>query len=179
MSGPESSRGGVPLSASEGSTSAATQGGAPFARPHALTPEAKGRIRRLLVAKAALETLFVVALASAFFYVNWNPRVDGSVASDGQTRVEGWVAGARGEGEPLEVQLFIDGHFVASTTAGGEPRAGRETPTGARGFSFDLPRLQPGEHEARVYVVHVGGGRMRLALHPVGAAVRIRAGGGE
>ncbi|HYN85933.1 MAG TPA: hypothetical protein VER32_11820 [Pyrinomonadaceae bacterium] len=178
MSGPEVSRGGALPGAAEVTNPAATPGGAPFARPHSLAPEAERRIRRLLVAKAALETLFVVALAAAFFHVNWNPRVRGAVASDGRTRVEGWVAGGRAD-SALEVQLFVDGRFVASATADGEPPKGGERPAGARGFSFALPRLEPGEHEARVYAVHVGGGRTRLALHPVGGGVRVRGEGVE
>ncbi|HEX5708759.1 MAG TPA: hypothetical protein VFX96_15780, partial [Pyrinomonadaceae bacterium] len=162
------------------STRASTPGDAPSARRDEPASGAERKIQRLLVTKAALETLFVLALAASFFYLNLNPWIEGAASLAEGRRVEGWVVGARGVGdEALEVQLFVDGRFAASAPAEREPAAGRPHPSGARAFAFDLPPLEAGEHEARVYVIHAGGDGWRRALHPVGAPLRVRSEGGE
>lgn len=147
---------------------------APSAHLTTLAPRGRERIKRFLVVKAALELLFVLALAAVFFYLNFNPGFEGAILSADSRRIEGWVAGSAGSSSRVEIQLYVDGKFAASTTADRElSSVDGVGASGGRGFVFDLPPLAAGEHEARVFAVHVGGSEARRTLHPVGAPARV------
>ena len=139
-----------------------------------------GRTQTLLALLAGA-TVVCGALAVGARTVFFPPRFRGfgEVTADG--RVAGWVVDGRGAAaaRPLEVQLYIDGAFAAAAAAD-LPRpdvlaAGRARDERC-GYSFALPALAAGEHEARVYAAHTVGGGAYRTLQQTGAALRFRVG---
>lgn len=146
---------------------------APFsARPDGLSAAKRSRLTKLLFAKLILDLLFVAGLAVYSHAVAFNPFFTGTLDfADGRS-VRGWVVDRARPYEAVEVQLYIDGHFVADAFAS-EPRPD----VSAKGFAPDerhgyVFRLEPelyGEHQARVYAVHASRGGMRRTLQQIGS----------
>ena len=140
-------------------------------RPH----RALARLAHYLIAKSIIEAVLVGALAIGFYLTAFNPFFRGTVDEANAQHVYGWVAHEREPGLRVEVQLYIDGRFVASRVADlSRPdvvAAGRARDEW-HGFSFDTPPLDRGAHEARVYVAHQSGGGMRRTLQLIGKPVR-------
>jgi len=139
------------------------------------TPARLSRLSHALIAKSLAEALFVVALAVYFSYTNFNPYFRGSVDTADQHAVAGWVVNEAAPGEPVEVHLYVNGHFVSRRMADA-PRpdvseAGRSIDPN-HGFVFKLPPLPPNRtYEARVYAMHMGGSdATRRALQEFGVA---------
>jgi hypothetical protein len=126
-----------------------------------------GRSQKLL-AVLLVTTILVGAAAVVAYTIFFPPRFRGwgEVTSDG--RVAGWAVDEYERGRRVEVQLYVDGRFVAAGVAE-LPRpdvleAGRSSDEWC-GYSFPLPSLNAGEHEARVYATHtVGGGAYRTLI---------------
>ena len=123
-----------------------------------------------LIAKSLAETLLVGSLAVAFYLSAFPPTFHGW----GETwprGIAGWVVNQAGPWERVEVQLFIDGKFVAAGTAS-EPRPDVVQAGWARdewhGYKFSAPSLSIGVHEARVYALHASGRGFRQSLQLVG-----------
>ena len=155
----------VPFSGDE---SAGTSGGEVPRRP-----AWRGRIAKLVAAKLALDLLFVGAFALYTHAVTFGRRFDGALEHADGRGARGWVVDLERPGEPVEVQLFEDGRFVASVVADetrpDDERAGAPSGTGARrGFSFKFERPLSGEHEIRVYGVRAGRGGARRTLQQFG-----------
>ncbi|HEY0005788.1 MAG TPA: hypothetical protein VGB17_13350 [Pyrinomonadaceae bacterium] len=134
-----------------------------------------GRLAQFLVAKSIIEALFVIFLAVGFYLAAFPPFVRGVLDEANAERIKGWVVDQSRPQARLEVQLYIDNHFVASRTAD-SPRpdvlAAGLTRDALHGFSFETPELTPGEHEARVYAVHVSAAGARRTLQLVGRPAR-------
>lgn len=119
-------------------------------------------------------TLLVAAVTVRLSYVYFPPHFTGwgEITADG--KISGWVVDRSRPHAPVEVQLYVDGRFVAHGMAD-LPRpdvlkAGW-TADERCGYSFDLPPLPEGEHEARVHVLHDAGGG-HLSLLATGDALR-------
>jgi hypothetical protein len=141
-------------------------------------PRARTRLLRALLVKGVLDVLFVAAVAVAAHYVAFRPSYRGGFDHADARYVAGWVVDRRDAGRPVEVQLYVDGEFVAGIRAV-EPRpdvaaAGR-APHERVGFAFrfDSP-LQAGG-EARVYAVTTSAGGARRTLQQIGNPLRLRA----
>ncbi|MCA1618471.1 MAG: hypothetical protein LC795_03980 [Acidobacteria bacterium] len=136
-------------------------------------PASRGRIAKLIAAKLALDLLFVAAFALYTHAVTFSRRFDGALEHADGRGARGWVEDLERPGEPVEVQLFENGRFVASVVAD-EPRpddgrAGAPSGAGARrGFSFKFVRPLYGEHELRVYGVRAGRGGARRTIQQFG-----------
>ena len=147
-----------------------------------LTAEGGARLSRALVAKSVAEVLFVAALFAAFSYAHFNPKFRGAVDVADARTVEGWAVDEAEPDRRVEVQLFIDGQFVAQRRAE-LPRpdvlaAGRAS-AAEHGFRFDTPPLavREAEYEARVYALHAASGDgERRTLNQIGKALRFRVG---
>jgi hypothetical protein len=146
-----------------------------------LTAEGGGRLSRALVVKSVAEALFVAALFAAFSYAHFNPKFRGAVDVADARTVEGWVVDEADPDRRVEVQLFIDGQFVAQRRAE-LPRpdvlaAGRARQA-EHGFRFDTPPLaaRADEYEARVYALHAAPGGERRTLNQIGKTLRFRVG---
>jgi hypothetical protein len=110
-----------------------------------------------LIAKSLAETILVASLAVAFYLSAFPPSFHGwgEVLPHG---IAGWAVNQADPWERLEVQLFIDGKFVASGTAN-QPRPDVAAAGWARdewhGYKFDALMLRgPGRHQGRVYALH-------------------------
>lgn len=141
------------------------------------TREARVRLTQLLIAKSVIEALFVGAVAVLFFYTAFSPHFRGWSDVADARKVSGWAVNEAAPEAPVEVQVYIDGRFVADGLANhARPdvlAAGRST-TELCGFQFDSPPLAAGEHEARVFAVHASEGGARRTLQQVGLPLRFR-----
>jgi hypothetical protein len=124
-----------------------------------------------LIAKSLAETILVATLAIAFYLSAFPPTFHGwgEVSSH---RISGWVVNQANPGERIEVQLFINGKFVATTTAN-QSRPDVLAAGWARdewhGYTFEPAKLRgPARYEARVYALHASGRRARQTLQLVG-----------
>jgi hypothetical protein len=146
-----------------------------------LTEAGGRRLSRALFAKSVAESLFLVALFAAFSYTHFHPKFRGAVDVADARTVAGWVVDEAEPNGQVEVQLFIDGQFVAQRRAD-LPRpdvlaAGRAA-RAEHGFRFDTPPLpaREAEYEARVYALHAAGDGERRTLNQIGKALRFRVG---
>ncbi len=132
------------------------------------------KLAHLLIAKSMVEALLVAALAVGFYLTAFPPYFRGSAEATAHG-IAGWVINQHAPWERVEVQLFVDDLFVASSKAE-LPRPdvlaagfGRDE---WHGYDFPLPPLPAGEHVARVYAVSTSGRGARKTLQLVGDAVR-------
>ncbi|MDT7602011.1 MAG: hypothetical protein QOF61_8 [Acidobacteriota bacterium] len=143
------------------------------------------RLSQFLIGKSLVETLFLAALIVFFSYTHFNPRLRGTLDVADSRTVAGWVVDEAEPGRQVEVELYIDGHFVARRRAG-ESRpdvfaAGRAA-NAEHGYVFETPPLpaREGDYEARVFAAQEGGGdAQHRALQQVGDAVRFKVRGDE
>ncbi len=139
-----------------------------------MTDDTRFKLFRLLIAKGILEILFVGALAVTFFYVSFPPHFHGwgEATSDS---IAGWVVNESAPWDRVELQLFIDGKFVANGVAN-LPRPDVLAAGWSRdqwnGYQFRLPPLSEGVHEARVYAIHPSSAGIRRTLQQVGNPIR-------
>jgi hypothetical protein len=144
-----------------------------------LTDRDGERLTRFLIGKSLAETLFLVALIAAFSYAHFNPRLRGTLDVANEREVLGWVVDEADPNKRVEVELYIDGHFVARHRAG-ESRpdvlaAGRAA-NANHGFAFETPTLpaRAAEYEASVFAAHEGIDRQLIGLRMVGKPLRFR-----
>jgi hypothetical protein len=142
----------------------------------------KSKLGHLLIAKSMAEALLIAAVSVGFYFVTTNPYLRGVLDyADNQT-VAGWAVD---EGQPaarVEVQLYIDGIFVADQAAAEfrpDLRAAKRAGDDWHGFVFKLPPIPPGEHEARVYAAHASGAGARRTLQLIGKPLRFRVTGSD
>jgi hypothetical protein len=151
----------------------------PFSAPDAgLAPASRKRLMTLVIAKATLDLLFVAALAVYAHAVAFHPFFSGSLDyADGQS-VRGWVVDRAQPDSLVEVQLYVDGRFVADALAD-QPRpdvsAKGYAPDERHGFVFHFDRPPYGEHEARVYAVYTSRAGARRTLQQIGSPLRFEA----
>jgi len=126
------------------------------------------RLIQLLIGKAVLETIFIAALALGFRVSAFPPTFHGWAEITGpQQVVAGWAVDSANPWSQVKVQLVIDGEFIATQVAS-ESRPDVARAGWSRdewhGYSFKLPALQVGAHEAKIYAVHESGDRFTLQL---------------
>jgi hypothetical protein len=122
-----------------------------------LSFKARGRLVKLLAAKAVLDLVFVTALAFGSGNLSFRTRFRGAIEHADPHMVRGWVADADEPGRPVEVQLFLGDQFAASTVAENTGDGGRH----AFVFRLDTPAA---DAEARVYAVEPGDDATRSTL---------------
>ena len=132
----------------------------------------------LLVGIPLAAVLLLGAAAVGVHYVFFPPRFSGwgEVAASARS-ISVWVVDRGGAAGPVEVQLYIDDRFVAQGAAD-LPRPDVAKAGWARdercGYSFKVPPLAAGEHEARVYAVHRIGGGSHVTMQATGNPLRFR-----
>lgn len=148
-----------------------------------LSARGRERLSRVLTAKSLAEVVFLVALVAAFSYSHFNTHFRGSLDVADARSVGGWVVDESAPDAQVEVELYIDGHFVARRRADA-PRpdvlaAGRAA-SPHHGYVFETPRLPPreGEYEARVFAAHAGADAAHATLQQVGETKRFRVASG-
>jgi hypothetical protein len=138
------------------------------------TPRARAvrrRLAKLIAAKLALDLLFVGAFALYTHAFTFGRGFDGALEHADGRGARGWVVDLERPGEPVEVQLFLNGKFAAATVAEelrSDTDAGSAHSAGRRGFTFRFERDRYGEHEVRVYAVREGRGGARRTLQRFG-----------
>jgi hypothetical protein len=135
----------------------------------------RARLTRLLLAKLTLDLAFVAVLAVYTHAVAFRPFYSGSLDYADARSVRGWVVDRAEPEAAVEVQLYIDGRFVASGLADA-PRPDVYERGFAHdehhGFVFNPGATTHGEHEARVYAVHASRADARRTLQQIGPALR-------
>jgi hypothetical protein len=136
---------------------------------------------KLQLVFAALVCVTAAAGAYAVWveYSSFPPHFRGFGEVTRKGEVAGWAVDASRPGARVEVELYIDGRFVAHDVAA-LPRpdvvaAGRATDPDC-GYRFPLPALAEGPHEARVYALHAPGPAERRTLKQLGDPLRFDAG---
>ena len=147
----------------------------PFPAPSgSLAPTARGRLTALLFAKLTLDLLFVAALAVYTHAVAFHPFFSGSLDSADGASVRGWVVDRERPDAAVEVQLYVDGKFVADVLAD-QPRPDVSekgyAPDERHGFVFLLEPELYGEHQVRVYAAHPSRGETRRTLQQIGSSL--------
>jgi hypothetical protein len=131
----------------------------------------------LLIGIPLAATLFIGAASVYVHYVFFPPRFSGWGEVTAGRSISGWVVDRAGAEGPVEVQLYVDDRFAARGLAD-LPRpdvaeAGW-TKDARCGYSFGVPSLAVGEHEARVYAVHKVGDGTHVTLQTTGNPLRFR-----
>jgi len=133
------------------------------------------KLTHALIAKSIAETILVGTLAIVFYLSAFPPYFHGwgEVSAQG---ISGWAVDQSSPWRHVDVQLFIDGQFVANASA----NQSRPDVVSAgwsqdewHGYSFPLPLLAEGFHEARVYALHSSGGGVRQTLQLLGDPIKI------
>jgi hypothetical protein len=133
----------------------------------------RGRLVKLIAAKLALDLLFVCGLALYTHAVTFERGFDGALEHVDGRGARGWAADLERPGEPVEVQLFLNGEFVASATATEpQPDDASSISRGNKRRSFVFEFQRSGEYEARVYAVRAGRGGARRMLQQIGGPKR-------
>ncbi|HEX8339055.1 MAG TPA: hypothetical protein VF621_20205, partial [Pyrinomonadaceae bacterium] len=78
---------------------------------------ARGRLWKLVAAKLALDLLFVCGLVAYTHAVTFGNGFEGELEHADGLGARGWVTDLERPGAPVEVQLFLNGRFVASAVA--------------------------------------------------------------
>ena len=127
-----------------------------------------------LIGKSILETLLVGALA-VFTFITVLPPYFHGWGEVTNTGISGWVVNDAAPWNRVQVQLFIDGEFVASAVANESRRdvllAGWSKDEW-HGYTFPVTSLTVGLHEARVYALHESGAGTRKTLQLVGDPIQ-------
>jgi len=143
----------------------------------ALTSAARNRLTYLLIAKSIAEAAFVAVLALVFYFTTFPPYYRGWYEVTDDARLAGWAVNEAAPWDRVEVYLFIDGNFVARTVANlsrPDVSASGYAKDEWHGYVFDLPPLEKGEHEARVYAIHESAEGARRTLQLLGKPIPFR-----
>jgi hypothetical protein len=142
-----------------------------------LSAAARNRLTSVLIAKSIGEAAFVAVLALGFYFTAFPPYYRGWGEATPDARLAGWAVNDASPWARVEVYLFIDGNFVARAVAD-QSRPDVSAAGFARdewhGYVFDLPPLERGEHEARVYAIHESAEGTRRTLQLLGKPIPFR-----
>lgn len=132
-------------------------------------PTVATKLLRAILAKSFLELLFICAVITYAAFVNFSPLLRGAIDVADQNHVAGWAHDPLTPAESLDVQLYIDGQFIAAQRADDLRedlvKAGA-TKHPRHGFRFDLQpvSLANGQHTAQVYALRTAGGTNKMLL---------------
>lgn len=130
----------------------------------------------VLIAKSVLETILVGTIAVVVYLKAFPPTFHGwgEAVAESQS-ISGWVVSDTDLWRRVEVQLFIDGKLVGTQVA----YLSRPDVVAAgwakdewHGYSFVVPGLAAGVHDARVYALHPSGNGERYTLQLLGDPIQ-------
>lgn len=136
-----------------------------------VAPVERARLTNLLIGKSVAEALFVGALAVIFYLTAFTPYFRGTLDYADAERIAGWVVNQADAQSQVEVQLYVDGRFAGHQIANQsrpDVKAAGRAENENHGFVFETPALSAGQHEARVYAVHMSGEGQRRTLQLIG-----------
>lgn len=127
------------------------------------------KLLRAVIAKSFVEVALVCVVATLAAFATFSPQLRGAIDVADQKHIAGWVHDPQTPAQSIEVQLFIDGKFIATERA--DQRRDDLVKTGAttqpnHGFdiSVELLNLPNGEHQAQVYAVREAAGANKILL---------------
>lgn len=127
------------------------------------------KLLQAVIVKAGLELTLICVAVSLAAFSHINPPLRGAIDVADATRVAGWAYDPREPAARLDVQLFIDGRFVAAGRA--DERRDDLVNRGAtadamHGFTFKLAPLSlvAGHHTLQVFVLHAGSANNKILL---------------
>jgi hypothetical protein len=129
-----------------------------------MTPQLK--LVHALLGKSIAETLLVGSLAIYFFFSSFPPYFKGWGEATHDS-IAGWAVDTSAPEARVNVQLFIDGRFIANGTANQsrpDVRAAGWATDDWHGFNFLITFIGKGNHEARVYALKESKTRQTLQL---------------
>ena len=130
------------------------------------------KLTNILIGKAVIETLLVGVIAVGSYINMFPPTFHGWGEAVPETKsIAGWAVNNAEPWNRVEVQLFIDDKFFATQVAQllrPDVKATGWARDDWHGYSFPLPNLQAGHHDARVYVLHESGNAERYTLQLLG-----------
>jgi hypothetical protein len=136
------------------------------------------KLINILMGKAIIETLLVGTLAVGFYAMTFPPTFHGwGEASRSSRSIVGWAVNSASPWERVEVQLFIDGKFVATQIADSsrpDVSAAGWAKDEWHGYGFELTGLPAGLHVARIYAVHQSGAGERYTLQLLGDPISFK-----
>lgn len=136
---------------------------------------ASAKLLHTLLGKAILETILIGALSLLFFVQAFPPHFRGWGEVNQQT-ILGWASNTADPMSRVDVQLFIDGVFVAQRSANEfrpDVHAAGWAVDDWHGYRFELPNLSPGKHQAKVYALYSSRGGKRQTLQLLGDPVEL------
>ena len=113
-------------------------------------------------------------MAVGFYFKAFPPYFHGWGEATSHS-ISGWAVNNRAPYARVEVHLFIDGKFIGTRAADlsrPDVRAAGWSQDEWHGFSFSVPSLSEGLHEARVYTLHGSAGGARYTLQLLGDPIR-------
>jgi hypothetical protein len=128
----------------------------------------------ILIGKSILETVLVGAMAVGFYLRTFPPYFHGWGEATSHS-ISGWAVNNQAPFDRVLVHLFIDGKFIDTLEANRsrpDVRAAGWSQDEWHGFSFIVPSLSEGLHEARVYALHGSAGGTRYTLQLLGDPIR-------
>jgi hypothetical protein len=133
--------------------------------------KSRARLVHLLISKSMAEALLITAVAVGFYFATTNPNLRGVLDNADASSASGWVVDESNPSARVEVQLFIDDAFVGHAAANQfrpDVHNAKHAEDDWHGFAFQMPKLAPGQHQARVYAVHSNGAGTRRTLQLIG-----------
>jgi hypothetical protein len=134
------------------------------------------KLINLLISKSILDTVLVGAIAVGFYIKVLPPYFHGWGEATTHS-ISGWAVNNALPGDRVQVQLFIDGRFIgicAANLSRPDVLAAGWSQDEWHGYSFSVPPLSEGLHEARVYALHGSGGGVRYSLQLLGDPIRFK-----
>lgn len=134
------------------------------------------KLVNVLIAKSTLETILVSVIAVVVYLNLFPPTFKGwgEMVPESQT-IAGWALNTADPWQRVEVQLFIDGKFAGTQLAHHsrpDVMAAGWSKDEWHGYWFEIPKLEAGTHEARVYAVHSSDNGKRYTLQLLGDPIR-------
>jgi hypothetical protein len=136
-------------------------------------PNTSRKLVHVLIGKSIVETLLIGALAVFTFITVFPPYFHGW-AEVTDTGIAGWAVNNSEPSQRVQVQLFINGQFVAASVAElarPDVSAAGWASDPRHGYVFPVPKLPVGRHEARIYALHNSGEGNRKSLQLLGDPV--------
>ena len=131
------------------------------------------KLVHLLIGKSIAETLIVGALA-VFTFITVLPPTFHGWSEATETGISGWAVNNAAPWERVEVQLFVDGKFVAAGIADKyrpDVLASGWAKDAWHGYTFETIAVLPGLHQAQVYALHDSGSGVRKSLQSLGSPI--------
>jgi len=129
----------------------------------------------LVVTHAIIAIIGAISVAS--YLIVFPPYFRGWPEVTPENSIAGWAVNEAAPVTSVEVQLYVDDHFVADRMADiSRPdvlAAGRAKHDKC-GFNFLLPSLEKGEHEAQIYAVHEVGAGSYYTLQRLGKPLLLK-----